>query len=168
MTLIFQLHLLLTAFVIVASTLFFTAASPAHASAMIAAARDASACDAADCLTPGQLITAAEAREMKRRLGGRALLVDIRNRREAPPKPWSDVQVPFVLPTPAALANAGSPGTHVEFRIDFADNIDNALRAAHLRHDEPLVLVAPSGWSGVLAALLAREHGYSNVFVVCD
>ena len=121
-----------------------------------------------DSLSPGQLITAAQARAMKRDMGGRALLVDIRGPREAPRKPWTNAHVPFMQPTPAALVNAGSPDTHVEFRIDFTQNLDDALRAAHLRHDDPVILVSPSGWSGVLAALLVREHGYSKVFVVCE
>jgi rhodanese-related sulfurtransferase len=170
MMLIFKLHLLLAAFAIASGVLTMVSPLPARAAPMIPAhtAGVAAACDGSDCLSPGQLITAAQAREMKRALRGRALLVDIRGPRDTPRKPWSDAHVPFMQPTPAALVNAGSPDTHVEFRIDFTSNVDDALRNAHLRHDDPLILVSPSGWSGVLAALLVREHGYSNVYVVCE
>ena len=170
MMLIFKLHLLLAAFAIASGVLM--SATPLRAQAAVLMphhdAGVAAACDGVECLSPGQLITAAQAREMKRELRGRALLVDIRGPRDTPRKPWSDAHVPFMQATPAALVNAGAPDTHVEFRIDFTRNVDDALRSAHLRHDDPLILVAPSGWSGVLAALLAREHGYQKVFVVCE
>lgn len=170
MMLIFKLHLLLAGFAIASGVLAMASPLRALAAPMIAAhsAGVAAPCDGTDCLSPGQLITAAQARAMKRELNGRALLVDIRGPRDTSRRPWSDAQVPFMQPTPAALVNAGAPDAHVEFRIDFTDNLDNALRAAHLRHDDPVILVSPSGWSGVLAALLVREHGYSKVYVVCE
>src|SRR3982751_5352092 len=98
MMLIFKLHLLLAAFAIASSVLSMFTPLPARASPVVPAPAFAAHCDAEDCLSPGQLITSAQAREMKRALAGRALLVDIRGRREAPRKSWSDAQVAFMQP----------------------------------------------------------------------
>jgi rhodanese-related sulfurtransferase len=118
-------------------------------------------CIAASCVSPRQLITIAEARQLKRRLGGHALLVDIRAAAETPAglAIGADVQAPFMEPVNVS---------GMEFRIDFADKVDNAVRAAHMLHDEPVILMAPSADRAVLAALLLQERGYSGIRVVRD
>jgi hypothetical protein len=118
-------------------------------------------CDSRDCVAPHQLITSAEALRLKRLLSDSALLVDIRAAAEAPAALAlrGDVRAPFMQP-------AGESG--MEFRADFGHNVDEALRAAGMRHDEPVILMSPSVERAVLAALLLQERGYSSVLVVRD
>jgi rhodanese-related sulfurtransferase len=118
-------------------------------------------CTSSACVSTQQLITIAEARRLKRRFGGHALLVDIRSAAETPAGlgVGADVQAPFMEPVNVS---------GMEFRIDFGDKVDNALRAAHMLHDEPVILMAPSTDRAVLAALLLQERGYSGIRVVRD
>jgi rhodanese-related sulfurtransferase len=116
-------------------------------------------CDSRDCVSPRQLVTLSEADLMKRRLGSHALVVDIRSEGEVTPglSMGADVLAPF-------LDRSGVPG--MDFRIDFADKVDDALRAARMGHDEPVILVSPSVERSVLAALLLQERGYSGILVL--
>ena len=116
-------------------------------------------CKSAACLSPAQLISPSEALRTKRRLGSHALLVDIRAKAEAPAglAMGSDAQIPFMEPV-------GTSG--MEFSIDFGEKVDEALRASHMGHDEPVVIMSPSTERSVLAALLLQERGYSGVLVM--
>jgi len=118
-------------------------------------------CDSPDCVSRRQLITSAEALRLKRLLANHALLVDIRAGSEAPASTAlrSDVQATFMQPT----AESG-----MEFRTDFGNNVDEAVRAAGMRHDETVILMSPSTERGVLAALLLQERGYSSILVIRD
>jgi len=53
----------------------------------------------------------------------------------------------------------------VEFQVDFAYNVDEALRARHLPFDAPVIVYAGSREYGMLAALLLQEHGYQRIYV---
>jgi hypothetical protein len=79
----------------------------------------------------------------------------------------SDVQVPFMEPVVASIPGNG-PDSQMEFRIDFAPNVDDALRAAHMRHGQPVILMSPSTDRAVLAALLLQERGYTRIYVTHD
>lgn len=116
------------------------------------------ACDNSTCVSPRQLLTASDARALKRRLGGHALVVDLGSTTEGAAF-GSDVKAPFVEST----APSG-----MMFRTDFADKVDDALRASGMSHDEPVILLAPSLEQSVLAALLLQERGYTAVLVVRD
>jgi hypothetical protein len=116
------------------------------------------ACDNATCISPRQLVTASDARALKRRLGNHALVVDIGSTTDGAAF-GSDVKAPFVeSAAPSAMT----------FRMDFGDKVDDALRAAGMGHDEPVILLAPSPEHSVLAALLLQERGYTAVLVVRD
>jgi hypothetical protein len=71
----------------------------------------------------------------------------------------SDVKAPFV-------ESNGPSG--MTFHTDFANKVDDALRAAGMSHDEPVILLASSVEHSVLAALLLQERGYTAVLVVRD
>lgn len=118
-------------------------------------------CDSPSCVSPRQLIGASEALLMKRRLGTHALLVDVGSLQETPPliAIASDLHAPFMEPT---------HGLGVEFRLDFAEKVDEALRNAHMGPDEPIILMSPSVERSVLAALLLQERGYTGVLVMRD
>jgi hypothetical protein len=115
----------------------------------------------ADCLSPRQIVGTSEAVLMKRRLGPHALLVDVRSPGERGPhlSIESDVNAPF-------MESYGASG--MQFRIDFGDRVDTALRAARMTHDEPVIIMAPAIDRGVLAALMLQERGYSGVLVMYD
>lgn len=127
-------------------------------------------CDSPSCVSTRQIVTTDEARQIKRYLGDHALLVDIRASAEAPAglTLGSDVQVPFMEPVAASTPGNGAKEAPMEFRIDFAQNVDEALRAAHMRHGEPVILVSPSAERAVLAALLLQERGYTRIYVTHD
>jgi len=116
------------------------------------------ACASTECVSPRQLIGAADARALKRRLAAHALVVDIASE-TAGTAFGSDVKAPFV-------ESRGPNG--MTFHADFADKVDDALRAARMGHDEPVILLAPSLEQSVLAALLLQERGYTAVLVVLD
>ena len=118
-------------------------------------------CASAECLSPRQIVGASEAVLMKRRLGAHALLVDIRSAGERGPhlSIESDVKAPF-------MESYGASG--MQFRVDFGDRVDAALRAARMTHDEPVIIMSPAIDRGVLAALMLQERGYSGVLVVYD
>jgi hypothetical protein len=118
----------------------------------------AETCASADCVSPRQLIAAADARALKHRLGAHALVVDIAP--EAGGTAFgSDVKAPFV-------ESNGPSG--MSFHADFANRVDDALRTAGMTHDEPVILIASAVEHSVLAALLLQERGYSAVLVVRD
>jgi hypothetical protein len=127
-------------------------------------------CESPACVSTRQLISAKDAWRMKRERGDHALLVDIRAMAEAPAGLGlgSDAQVPFMEPvTDPALRGPGKD-SQMEFRIDFGPNVDQVLRAAHMRHEEPVILMSPSLERSVLAALLLQERGYTQVLVMHD
>ena len=118
-------------------------------------------CHSAACLSPRQLVTAGEARQMKRRLGSHALVVDVRSVADAAGRfgPGVDVRVPFVDRTTA---------TDMSFRLDFGHRMDDAMRASRMAFDDPVIVTAPTVEQSVLAALFLQERGYSNLLVVAD
>jgi hypothetical protein len=116
------------------------------------------ACASGDCVSPRQLMTAADARALKHRLGARALVVDI-SPETGGTAFGSDVKAPFV-------ESNGPSG--MTFHADFANRVDDALRTAGMSHDEPVILLASSVEHSVLAALLLQERGYTAVMVVRD
>jgi hypothetical protein len=116
------------------------------------------ACNSAECISPRQLITANEARALKRRLGGHALIVDIAPVTEGTAY-GSDAKAPFVESETPAMTT---------FNVDFGQRVDDALRAAGMGHDEPVVLLSTSLEHSTLAALLLQERGYTAVLVVRD
>jgi hypothetical protein len=116
------------------------------------------ACASTECVSPRQLIAAADARSLKRRFGAHALVVDIAPE-TAGTAFGSDVKAPFV-------ESRGPTG--MTFHVDFANRVDDALRAAGMGHDEPVILLSGSVEHSVLAALLLQERGYTAVLVVRD
>jgi hypothetical protein len=127
-------------------------------------------CDSPSCVSPRQVLTTDEARQMKRYLGDHALLVDIRGAADAPAglALGSDLRVPFMEPVVASIPGSGANDSQMEFRIDFAPNVDEALRAAHMRHGQPVILMSPFTERAVLAALLLQERGYTRIYVTHD
>ena len=115
-------------------------------------------CHARSCVAPDQLIGAADARSLKHRLGAHVLLVDISST-GGPTALMPDVHAPFV-------ESADASG--MQFRIHFGDEVDDALRAARMTHDEPVIVMAPSVELSVLAALFLQERGYSDIRVIRD
>src|SRR5258706_7071775 len=116
--------------------LFTLAASMPGRTANQGSMRDVSDdCQSPWCLSTRQIVTTDEARQMKRYLGDHMLLVDIRAAAEAPARlaPDGDAHVPFMEPAAAKGAAAGNGATHaqMEFRTDFGEKVDEALRAAH-------------------------------------
>ena len=149
---------LVIATAIVAAAIAVILAKPSTASADRQVPGVTEACASGDCVSPRQLIAAADARALKHRLGAHALVVDI-----APETGGtafgSDVKAPFV-------ESNGPSG--MTFHTDFANKVDDALRAAGMSHDEPVILIASSPEHSVLAALLLQERGYTAVLVVRD
>jgi rhodanese-related sulfurtransferase len=171
MTLAFRIHLLLTAFAFIATLMLTVVALDANAEERLTLPGISIQCTPGPCLAPSQLITATQAWRMKLDPNEDALFIDIRGRAEAYYRgtPASiDAQVPFLQPTPGFDWNAGLQEPELEFRNDFAGNVDEALRAAHLRHTDPVVLLCGSGDRAPVAALLLQEYGYSQVYVVRD
>jgi hypothetical protein len=119
------------------------------------------ACESATCVSPRQIIGTSEAVLMKRRLGAHTLIVDIHSATE----PAARLPVPTDLEA-AFVQSVGVTG--LEFRTDFADKVDDALRAAHMAHDEPVIILSPSVERAVLAALLLQERGYCGILVMYD
>lgn len=155
---------------IVALMFALAAAFPGHTARHSSIRGVTDDCDSPSCVSTRQIVTTDEARQMKRYLGDRALLVDIRGAAEAPAglALGSDVQVPFMEPVVASIPGNGVNDSQMEFRIDFAPNVDEALRAAHMRHGQPVILMAPSTERAVLAALLLQERGYTKIYVTHD
>jgi rhodanese-related sulfurtransferase len=114
-------------------------------------------CRSPDCLAPSQIVNVDDGLRLKRVVGDAAMLVDIRSSSAAVRGSLvpADTHIPFVRRDAPA----------VEFQMDFTNNVDEALRARHLRHDAPVIIYAGSREYGMLAALLLQEHGYSRVYV---
>jgi rhodanese-related sulfurtransferase len=167
----FRIHLLLTAFVFVA-TLFLTAvALDAQAEDRIVLPGISIQCEPGPCIAPSQVITAQQAWQMKLDPHDDTLLIDIRGRAEAyyTGLPAAiDAQVPFLEPAAGFEWNATLREPRLEFRTDFVAKVDRALRVAHLKHTDPVVLLCGSGDRAPVAALLLQEYGYSQVYVVRD
>ena len=129
--------------------------------ALLARATPSKECPSPSCFSPRQPLTAREAYRMKREQGQRVLFVDVRGRGEA-----DGANTPVGIDARVPYLEGREP--HPEFRIDFTQNMDETLRAAHMRHYEPVILLARNGDYGAMAAQLLQEHGYSNVYVVND
>ncbi len=105
-------------------------------------------------------VTAAQAWQIKKDLGWRALLVDIRargeNERTGRPS-GADATVPFTETGPAP-----------EVGRAFLATLDARLAAAGLGFGDPVILLCHNGDCSRLAAELMREHGYLQLFAVTD
>ena len=124
----------------------------------------------ADSIAP-MWISARQAMQLKRDLGKRVLLVDIRARHEfhhAGRPPVADARAPFMEPASGLLASVGGGRGAADFNPRFLARVDALLTDAGLRHGDPVVLLGGSGEVGRLAAELMNEHGYLQVFVVAD
>lgn len=120
---------------------------------------------------PAMPVSARQARQLKRDLGGNVLLVDLRGRAEAyytGPSIGADAHVPFMEPAPGYVRAARGGGLEMEIDPHFLERMDEALRAAYLRHGDPVVLLCRTGECRREAAELLREHGYQQLFVVTD
>jgi hypothetical protein len=146
------------------------AALPGRSASQVSVRGVTADCDAPSCVSTRQVVTTDEALQMKRYLGDRALLVDIRGAADAPAGLAldSDVRVPFMEPVVASIPGSGAIDSQMEFRIDFGPNVDEALRAAHMRHGQPVILMSPFTERAVLAALLLQERGYTKIYVTHD
>lgn len=126
-------------------------------------------CHSTECVSPRQVITPREAWRMRRLSHDHALLVDVRARAETfySGMPLGvDAQIPFAEPAMPFEWISNDDGPRMEFRIDFAQRMDELLRTRHVRHDEPVIILCRTGERALLAALRLQEHGYSNVYVV--
>ena len=112
-------------------------------------------CRGPECLAPRQFVTQTQAVWSQR--NGPVLVVDIRERTE-PPANYGDLRIDATIP----LMENG------EFRIPFGHEVDEALRAARVRHQQPVILVSPSVGRSILAALLLQERGYSRILILND
>lgn len=115
-------------------------------------------------------ISLKQARQLKRDLGGNALVVDLRGSAEAhytgtPLR--ADAHVPFMEPAPGWILTAQG-AIAMQFAPRFLEDMDAALRAAHLRHGDPVVLLCRSAECRREAPALLAEHGYGQLFVVTD
>lgn len=114
-----------------------------------------------DDLPVGSHVTWRKAAGIKRALGGRVLVLDIRRRATSAADTVFDARVPFVD------QEAEQVGL-MTFHVEFALQADDALRAAHLTHSSPVYLVCDDRRCGDLAAALLHEHGYERLNVVSD
>ena len=125
-----------------------------------------------DLTLPAALpVTAEQAWSLKRDFGSRILLVDIRSRPEillAGMARGVQAHVPFMQPEAGWPVDARSGQAAMAFDHRFLERMDEALRAANLRHGDAVVLLCRSGERSRLAAELMREHGYLQVFAVRD
>ena len=116
-------------------------------------------------------VDANRAWQLKQDLGARVLLVDIRGRAEvfyAGMPLGVDANVPLMEPAPSFAVDAQDGQLAMDFNTRFLERMDDTLRAAHLRHGDPVVLLCRSGELSAIAAKLMQEHGYLQVFVVTD
>ena len=116
-------------------------------------------------------ISARQAWKVKRDMGSRALLVDIRGRAEVfyTGMPLgADANVPFAEPAPdfAVDANTGQPRMAMNAR--FLDRIEELVTSAGLGRGDPVILLCRSGERSPVAARLMRGRGYLQVFTVTD
>ncbi len=116
-------------------------------------------------------ITARQAWALKREMGSRVLLVDIRSRPEVLLTGMAlgvEAHVPFMQPEPGWPLDATNGQARMTFDYQYLRHMDDRLAAAGLRHGDPVVLLCRSGERSRLAAELMREHGYLQVFAVTD
>lgn len=122
----------------------------------------------ADFIAP-MPVTATQAWRMKRDLGSRLLIVDVRARPEilftGMPQ-GVDANIPFMEPGSDLAVDARTGMPAMDYNIRFLHRMDELLRASRLRHGDAVVLLCRSGERSRLAAELMREHGYLQVFVV--
>ena len=112
-------------------------------------------CHSSECLSPRQFVNSHHATWMRR--DTKALVVDIGESTEPAATRGgmqADARIPFT--------------EQGEFRIPFGNEVDDALRGAGLKHEQPVLLVSPSTERSILAALLLQERGYSRILVVVD
>lgn len=119
---------------------------------------------------PAMPIAARQARGLKRDLGARVLVVDIRSRAEASfvaAPVAADALVPFMEPAPGFVRNAGG-ALAMEFNPGFLAQMDETLAGAGLGHGDAVVLLCRAEDCRREAPGLLREHGYEQLFVVGD
>jgi hypothetical protein len=124
-------------------------------------------CQASTCLSPRQFITSGQAAWMKRELG--ACIVDIRTGDEpAIPLPHAkpDAHVPFMERVGPSAANPITASPDLQIRVEFANEAEDVMRAAHVTRGRPLILTSPSIERSILAALLLQERGHSKILIL--
>ncbi|MBK6982806.1 MAG: hypothetical protein IPH30_15735 [Betaproteobacteria bacterium] len=116
-------------------------------------------------------VTSRQAWKLKRDLGRRALLVDIRERAEVfyTGMPLgADANVPFLEPVAGFAVDNRTGEPEMTPNAGFLDRIDTLLESARLGRDDPVVLLCRSGERSRVAADMMRRSGYRQVFVVAD
>jgi rhodanese-related sulfurtransferase len=116
-------------------------------------------------------VTARQAWQVKRDLGSRVLLVDIRSRPEIAYTGMpigADANVTFMRPAAGLPVIAASGRLAMELNPRFLEQMDGALAAAGLRHGDAVIVLDRSGNGSRLAAELLHEHGYLQVFAITD
>jgi len=161
--------ILVAALVILAVVMLVAAAWPDSRASEAAWKRHVVAnCRTADCISPLQVITPDRAGWMKREMGGMALVVDIATPGEPQKNAWRvpvDAYVTFMEPA-AIGSHALAESPEMTFRLDFCENMDEAMRGARLGYDRPVILLSPSMERSMLAALLLQERGFTNILVM--
>ena len=126
-------------------------------------------CRVPDCVPANHYMRARDVVALKDRFEGRALLVDIGTPRESyglEAGARVDAHIPVMeAAAQGAVMPVGLSDSRLQFRVQFSNEVDEALRAAHLRHDEPVILLTRSRERGRLAALRLQETGYESVYV---
>jgi hypothetical protein len=108
-------------------------------------------CDSSECLSTRQFVNTHEAAWMRREQT--ILIVDV-GEQAVRSSVMADARIPFM--------NSG------EFCIPFGYEVDEALRDAGMRHEQPVLLVSPALSTSILAALLLQERGYTRILVIAD
>lgn len=136
-----------------------------------AQAIEASAVAANKHTTPGLYLTAAEAYELKQKLGAGAYFVDVRTREEIAilgMPAVADAHVPFAL-HPDGLPWDDQAG---RFRMvpnaDFAPEMARRLAASGLGKDATVILMCRSGDRSARATNQLASLGYTRVYTVVD
>ena len=108
-------------------------------------------CSSSECLSTRQFLNSHEATWMRREQ--KILIVDV-GEEPARTSVMADARIPFMK--------------HGEFRIPFGYEVDEALREAGMRHEQPVLLVSPALSTSILAALLLQERGYTRILVIAE
>ncbi len=119
----------------------------------------------------GLYLTAAEANDMKQKLGDGVLFVDVREPIEIMFTGFTDVvdvNVPFMLVNAAAW-NPEKPVFEMEANPDFASGVQAAMEARGLSKSDPVILMCRSGGTrGAPSATALKPLGLEQVYVVVD
>lgn len=122
--------------------------------------------------TPWNLyVDAREAYEMKKLLGNKVLLVDVRDPIEIMFTGFSDIvdiNIPFKLSDPGSW-NDEKPVFAMNVNKNFEKQIYTALVARGLDKKTPIILMCRSGGTrGAPGAMMLDGKGYESVYVVTD